>query len=596
MTRFLPPSAGASNVSHPLVFRPWRALMGLTVLAILAACRENTGAGRMAASGDSTQQMAATLADDATGPAAPVPGAQPGGTVTVLSVADFEHLDPAQNYVNTQQLTTLLFLRGLTVFREHPGGSFDVVGDLATNTGTTTDGGRTWTFTLREGIKYEDGRPITSRDIAYGIARSFSPDLPHGPHYIQQWLADDIEYNREYKGPYNGGSLMPPGVETPDDRTIVFRFKRPRPDMPFAAALAMTVPVPRDKDTRIEYDNRPFASGPYKIDTYQRGQRLVLVRNEHWDPATDPVRHQYPDTIRFEFGASGIQINERIIAAQGSDATALTWLVVPPEVLPKVLADSAVLGRVIQGLTQYTRYLAINTQRVPDLAVRQALNYAMDRENFLKVYGPMSAEPGTTILSPTTVGYVNYNAYDGGPTGNPEKAKELLGGRVVPLTYAYINTPRQQKIAAFLQSSLERAGFRLTIQAVDPDKWYTTIGLKDNPFDIYMAGWGSDWPSGVTIIPPLYDGRQIAPAGNQNFSYIDMPDMNARMDSISLITDLTEAGRKWAELDRDIMTKYAPIVPLTYERNFSLVGPRVGGAFLSSPYGAVALTNIHVKP
>ena len=319
---------------------PRSVLIGFAAAVTVTACTENTGqVGRSALTSEPVRQLSAALVDDATGPAAPVAGAKSGGTITVLQAADFEHLDPAQNYVNVQQIVALLFLRGLTVFREHPDGSFELVGDLATNTGVTNDGGRTWTFTLRNGLKYEDGRTITSQDIAYGIARSFSPDLPNGPHYIQQWLADAIDYNRDYKGPYNGGAPIPPGVETPDEKTIVFHFVTPRPDMPFAAAMSMTAPVPRDKDTRFEYDNRPFASGPYKIATYQRGQRLILVRNEHWDPATDPVRHQYPDTIRFEFGASIVQINERIIASQGPDAAAMTWQVVPPEVLPKVLAD-----------------------------------------------------------------------------------------------------------------------------------------------------------------------------------------------------------------------------------------------------------------
>ena len=583
MDRFLPPW-------------PRSVMAGFLTIASMAACTENTGqVGRSAITSDPVRQLTAALVDDATGPARPVAGAKPGGTITVLQQADFEHLDPAQNYVNVQQIAALLFLRGLTVFREHPDGSFELVGDLATNTGVTSDGGRTWEFTLRDGLKYEDGRPITSQDVAYGIARSFSPDLPNGPHYIQQWLADTIDYNRDYQGPYNGGALMPPGVETPDEKTIVFHFNTPRPDMPFAAAMSMTAPVPADKDTKFEYDNRPFASGPYKIATYQRGQRLILVRNEHWDPATDPVRHQYPDTIRFEFGASIVQINERIIASQGADATAMTWQVVPPEVLPKVLADAALLQRVVQGPTQFVRYLSINVQRVPDLAVRQALNFAIDRENFLKVYGPTSAEPGTTILSPTTMGYERYNAYDGGPTGDVEKAKEVLGGRTVPLVYGYVNRPQQQKMAAFLQSSLQRAGFELTIQAVDADQYYSTVGKRDNPFDIYMSGWGSDWPSGVTVIPPILDGRTIAPAGNQNFSYINMPDMNARMDSISLVTDLAAAGAQWAVLDREIMTKYAPVVPLTYERSFVLVGTGVGGTFLSSPFGAAALVDIFVK-
>jgi peptide/nickel transport system substrate-binding protein len=568
----------------------------LAVFATVAGCTENTGqTGAPAETDGAARTMATSIVDDATGPAAPVPGAKPGGTITVLYLADFEHLDPAQNYITHQQVAANVFMRTLTAFREHGDGTFDVVGDLATNTGTTTDGGLTWTYTLRDGIKFEDGRPITSRDIAYGVARTFSPDLPNGPHYLQQWLVDDLDYNKVYKGPYNGGAPIPPGVETPDDKTIVFRFAKPRPDMPFAAALPTTTPVPMDKDTRAEYDNRPFASGPYKIDSYQRGQSLVMVKNEHWDPNTDPLRHQYPDTMRFEFGASGVQINERLVASQGPDAAAISWAVVAPEVLPKVLGDSAVMSRVIQGLTQFNRYLAINMQRVPDLAVRQAMNYAIDRENFLKVYSPVGAVVGTTILSPTTLGYQHYNAYDAGPTGDTAKARELLGGRRVALTYAYPNSPRQQRIAAFLQTNLNAAGFDVTIQAVDFDQYVTSTARKDNPFDFYQQGWGSDWPSGATIIPPLFDGRTITPAGNQNNSFINEPEINARIDSISLITDLAEAGRQWAALDRDIMTKYAPVVPLTYEKNFSLIGTRVGGAFLSAPYGLPALTNIFVK-
>jgi peptide/nickel transport system substrate-binding protein len=582
------------TVARSALIRLCSLSLGLAATALLASCKENTGA-KLATNGDSVRAQTTKLVDNAVGPAAPVAGAKPGGMVTVFYLTDLEHFDPAQNYANLQQLATNTFLRTLTAFREHPDGSFELVGDLATSTGTATDSARTWTFTLRDGIRYEDGRPITSQDIAYGIARSFSPDLPHGAHYIQQWLANDLDYNKVYKGPYNGGAPMPPGVETPDAKTIVFHFKVPRPDLPYAAALPMTTPVPRDKDPKVQYDNRPFASGPYKIDSYPRGQSLTLVKNEQWDPATDPLRHQYPDTIRLVFINNNVQLNERVLAAQGSDAAALTWTLVPPEVLPRVLGDSAAMGRVIKGFTQYTRYLAINMQRVTDLKVRQALNYAIDRENYLKVYSPVGADPSTTILSPTTAGYVKYNAYDGGPNGNPAKAKELLGGKTVPLVFAYVNSPRYQKIAAFIQSNLQQAGFQVTLQAVENDQYYSNVGRKDNPFDFYMWGWGSDWPSGSTVIPPLFDGRTIAPSGNQNASFMNEPDVNAKIDSISVVSNLAEAGKEWAALDRYIMEKYAPIVPLTYEKWFSLTGPRVGGVFLSTAYGAPAITDVYVK-
>ena len=146
-----------------------RGVVFLVFVAAMAGCTENTGNRAAPGRDASVRTQSARIVDDATGPAAPIPDAKPGGTITVLYLADFEHLDPAQNYVTHQQVTANMFLRTLTAFREQGDGTFDLVGDLATNTGVTTDGGQTWTYTLRDGVKFEDGRPITSRDIAYGI-------------------------------------------------------------------------------------------------------------------------------------------------------------------------------------------------------------------------------------------------------------------------------------------------------------------------------------------------------------------------------------------------------------------------------------------
>ena len=575
--------------------RPLRMLsLGALAVALAASgCAKNTRTDT-GVDEEKSHVQTASLAANSDGPAPDVAGAKKGGTITVLMHKDFEHLDPAQNYVNVQQIAGQLLYRSLTAFREQGKGKLEVVGDLATNTGEKSDGGKTWTFRLKDGLKFEDGRPITSKEVAYGVARTFSPELPNGPHFIQQWLAGDLDYNKIYKGPYNGGAEIPPGVETPDEKTIVFKFNKPQPDMPFAAALPTTSPVPKDKDTKKGYDNRPFSSGPYKVETYNRGAKLTLVRNEHWDATTDPLRHAYPDRFEFAIGSNAVQTSERLVADTGSDQTALTWMSVPPEVLPKVVDNTELTSRVIEGNTQYNRYLNINTQRVTDLKVRQALNYAIDRENLLKVYGPKDAVPGTTLLSPTVSGFQKYNAYDGGKNGNVKKAKELLGGKTVKLVLGYGNTERGQKIAAFLKSNFEKAGFEIDMQPIDGDQYYSTVGKKDNQYDLYMGGWGSDWPLASTVIPPLFDGREIGAEGNQNLSYFNADDVNAKIDELKAM-EPAEAAKGWAELDEEIMRKYAPLVPLTYERNYTLIGSKVGGAFLSDSYGATSLLNIFVK-
>jgi peptide/nickel transport system substrate-binding protein len=154
-----------------------------------------------------------SIDDKATGPAPVIEGAEEGGTVRVVEPADVSHLDPARIYVNYMQNVSALMTRTLTGYRQ-VGDKVTLVGDLAENTGKTDDGGKTWTFKLRDGITYEDGSPIVAEDIKYGIERSFVTDYAGGPTYVQEWLADGPNIGKFYKGPYDGKSV--PGVTTPD--------------------------------------------------------------------------------------------------------------------------------------------------------------------------------------------------------------------------------------------------------------------------------------------------------------------------------------------------------------------------------------------
>jgi len=571
--------------------------VGILAVALAAAgCSKNTGEND--STGDTTEAstQTATLAENSDGPAPEVKGAKKGGTVTIYTSGDFEHLDPARTYVipATTTATNLLY-RSLTQFRENGDGKLEVVGDLATNTGEESDGGKTWKYTLKDGLKYEDGSAITAKDVAYGIARTFSPDLPEGPHYLQQWLAGSADYNAKYKGPYNGGALIPPNVEVPDDKTIIFKFPEPHADTPFMMAMVTSSPVPQARDNKAQYDNRPFSSGPYKIQTYNRTQKMVLVRNEHWDPKTDPARHNFPDSYVIDFTRNAEQASELLISDSGAAQTSLTMqdMTIPASVYPKAAQQAK--DRILTGPTQFVWNINFNTQRVKDLKLRQALNYAIDRQGLLKVWGSYAGDPGTTLLSPTTSGYQKYNAYDGGPNGNIEKAKELLGGKTVNLTYGYRNTERNQAVAAFLKSSLKPVGVELNIQPIDEDQYYTVIGKKNNQFDMYMYGWGADWPGGGTVIPPLWDGERITPEGNNNTAYLNDPKVNAEIDRVLALSDLTEQDKAWAELDKDIMTRLAPTIPVIYDKQTTLYGSKIGGIYLSAPYGNSGLNNLYVK-
>ncbi len=582
--------------------RTWGALtIGALAVALAASgCSSNTGSdtGSGGRGGESKQQGGISKdPKDSQGPAKKPEGAQSGGTVTIVQQADFEHLDPARNYVTNQQEAMGLVYRQLTQFKDDGGGNLLLVGDMATDAGKDVSDGKCtkWEYTLKDGLKYEDGTDVKAADVAYGVARAFSPDLAEGPHYIQQWLADDIAYNKTYKGPYNGGGDVPPGVEVSGDKTITFTFPKPHCDMPFAAAMATSSAVPKSKDTKTEYDLRPFGNGPYKIKTHKKDTELTLERNQYWDPKTDPIRNNFPDAWNFTFGLDDTQQNERLLADNGADQSTISWANVPPELLPKVTNDANAKKRVVEGATQFLWVVNINMQRVKDLNVRKALNLAMDKQGMLQVLGgPAAGSIATTLMSPTTIGYKKYDAFPSAPSGDAAKAKQLLGGKTVKLTYGYSNTPRRQKQAAIVKESLEKAGFQIALNPIDPAQYYTVLGRKDNPYDIYLTGWGSDWPSGSTIIPPLYDGRSIVPQGNQNYSYINESELNSEIDRISALP-ADEATAEWAKLDEMIMTKWAPVVPIYNDKNFTLVGSKIGGYFLSDSYGLTHLWSMFVK-
>ncbi len=582
--------------------RTWGALtIGALAVALAASgCSANTGSDSDSSGrgGDAKQSGGiATDPKDSQGPAKKPEGARSGGTITVLQQSDFEHLDPARNYVSTQQEATGLIYRTLTQFRDEGTGELLLVGDMATGPGKDISDGKCtkWEYTLKDGLKYEDGTDVKAADVAYGIARSFSPDLSEGPHYIQQWLADDIAYNKTYKGPYNGGAAVPPGVEVSGDKTITFTFAKPHCDLPFAASMATSAAVPKSKDTKTEYDMRPFSTGPYKIKSHLKDQSIVLERNQYWDPKTDPIRNNFPDGWKFTFGLDDTQQNERLLADNGADQSTISWANVPPELLPKVTSDPNAKKRVVEGATQYVWVVNINMQRVKDLNVRKALNLAMDKQGMLQVLGgPAAGSIATTLMSPTTIGYKKYDAFPAGETGDAAKAKQLLGGKKVKLVYGYSNIPRRQKQAAIVKESLEKAGFEIVLQPIDPAQYYTILGRKDNPYDIYLTGWGSDWPSGSTIIPPLYDGRSIQPAGNQNYSYINEQKLNSEIDRI-LALPADEATDQWAKLDEMIMRDWIPVVPVYNDKNYTLVGSKIGGHFLSDSFGATHLWSLFVK-
>jgi peptide/nickel transport system substrate-binding protein len=142
---------------------------------------------------------------------------------------------------------------------------------------------------------------------------------------------------------------------------------------------------------------------------------------------------------------------------------------------------------------------------------------------------------------------------------------------------------------------MKKLGITIKIKSVDSAVFYDTVGDIKNETEFVVAGWGPDWPSAISVIPPLFDGRQIVPTGNQNFSQLNVPELNTEMDRIAALKDVDEANKAWAALDKKILTDYAPIFPLLNEKQVFLFGKNVKGAYMMSLFGSIDLSNLSVK-
>lgn len=314
-----------------------------------------------------------------------------GGTLTVLNANPQEDFDPARLYTSGGGNVPSLVFRTLTTRnRENGAAGAEVVPDLATDTGRPNKDATVWTYTLKKGLTYEDGTPITSADIKYGIERSFAAELSGGAPYLRDWLIGGADY----QGPYKDKKGLD-SIETPDDLTIVFHLDKPEGEFPYLATQTQFTPVPKAKDTGTKYEEHPVSSGPYKVVRNENdGERLVLERNPHWSASTDAERKAYPDRIDVRSGLDSSVINQRLSSSQGADAAAVTTDTnLGPAELAKVTGDKELAARVGTGHFGYTNYIAFNPKVKPfdDPKVRQAISYAVDRTSVINAAGGSSS-------------------------------------------------------------------------------------------------------------------------------------------------------------------------------------------------------------
>jgi peptide/nickel transport system substrate-binding protein len=530
-----------------------------------------------------------------------------GGTIYYLTNAEqFDQIDPQRIYTGED----LAFFNG-TIYRTLTAYKFSadaaegtsLVPDLATDTGTVADGGKTWSFTLVDGATFQDGAPITCADVAYGVSRTFATDvITGGPTYAISML--DIptaeDGSSAYKGPYTGEGqeLFDKAVTcSADGKTVTFHLNKPVPDFNYTTTLLSFSPVPKAADTGEKYGDAPVASGPYLIESNKNGKggKMVLARNPKWDPASDTYRGAFPDNWEVDYGIDPKVIDQRTMTSSGNDSFAINNGI-EPEQLAVVFkspteANPEYNGRAISTLDPYVRYFAINTQKVPNLKIRQAIAVALDREALRKnAGGDFSGDYADGVIKPNMgQDFAPTGMWDTllgqkiPDTGDPEYAKKLIAesGEAAPtITFDYPQSPTADKAAAIVVDSLGKAGITAKPNPIEPGQYYGVVFDPEKAHELINAGWGPDWPNASTIIPELF-----TPTGGFNLSQYDNPEYNKAVDAAKVELDRAKQAKMWQDLNTQAMADVVA-VPTRFGREQRMAGKQVGPIYLWPAYGS----------
>ncbi|NEA54249.1 ABC transporter substrate-binding protein [Streptomyces sp. SID13666] len=554
------------------------AIAASTSLAVLSACSSaggNTGTQHGKAPAIKAGQSAVRMGTEAEshGPAPVISGAGRGGTVTVLDTADYDHLDPQKVYVSQGYDVLNMVDRQLTGYTVINGQRV-LVGDLATNTGQASDQGRTWTFHLKSGATWQDGQAVTAQQVRYGIERSFQKGFENGPVYWQEWLTGTstiTDAQKKYAGPATGDM---PAIVTPDASTIVFHFPKPQSDVPFAAALGTASPVRKDKDTGSAYDLSPYSCGPYQIAAHTQNVSMKLVPNLHWKADTDPIRYQYADAYEFGFGKELVNIDQQMLSTAGNGPTTMSLSnAIAPSLNDTVnnRADRGSIAYQPQGIFGY--WFAINTARITDVNLRTALLYAFPKEQLRQLQGgAFAGQYGTTVTTPDLLGYRDYDTFHAPARGDVATAQKYLARsaqKLSTLVYAYRSGDGagQQQVQV-LASAYAKIGIHVVAKPLDATTYYDTIGAKGAPYDMFLTGWGADWPSPSTVLPNVFDARQGPWYDSSRF---DSSADTAEFDRIAALSDASAKAAAYIALEKKIMAG-VPVIPYLYSQGYQIHG------------------------
>ena len=452
--------------------------------------------------------------------------------------------------------------------KSYPAG-LRLIPEIATDQPRIADGGKTYTFTIRKGVRFSTGEAVTARSFAHTINRLLDPRMRSG-----NWSdLDDIVGARAL---HEGKADTVSGVVTRGN-TLTIRLTNAAGD--FATTVGTLCVVPASMPIDPDGASAPTPSAaPYYISEYLPGERIVLERNRHYTGG----RPHHVDRIVAFHGGTGEDVLDRIERGE------LDYGYLAPgaygeragELVRKYGLDNK--SRLFSAPALNIRFVVLNTSRPlfrnnPQL--RQAVNFAVDRRKLIRERGSYSSYPTDQYLPPFMPGFRNERIY---PLEGPDlaRARALAKGRTrAGKVVAYVSSTAPGAVAQgqVLAANLARIGLKVEVKPFPSGVLFQKMATPGEPFDIGLAGVIDIQPPPETILNYMFDGATIKNAPEfGNYSYFNSPRYNRLLQRASQLPLGKARTRAYAALDVDLARNAAPVVAYAYDRALTLVSERTG--------------------
>ena len=512
-----------------------------------------------------------------------------GGTMRLVAVSAGGTFDPQINYtLQYWQLYQSLY-DGLVTFK-HANGSegFIIVPDLAEEMPQAQDGGKTYVFKLRKGVKFSNGQEVTVKDVVASFQRIFKISGPTSGTFYNGIVGADACLKTAATCTLDGGVV---GDEAAG--TITFHLVAPDSEffdklaVPHAVILPASTP-PKDMGSDIIP-----GTGAYMAAAYDTNKQLKMVRNPYFTEwSADAQPDGYPDEIDMDFGLTE---EAEVTAVENGQAD---WMFDQPPADRLGELGSKYKDRLFINTLTAMYYMPMNTNLPPfdNVKARQAVSYAIDRKATVKLFGgPKLAEPACQILPPGFPGYEAYCPYTKNPGATwsaPDmaKAKELVkesGTAGQKVTIIVEDLAPNRAIGVYMQSLLKQLGYVADVKVMSSNVQFTYIQNTKNKVQISLTEWYQDYPAASDFLNVLFGCDSFHPESDSSVNIAGFCDkkIDADMkDALATgVTDDAAANKKWAQIDKEVTDAAAAAVLFT-PKHVDFISKRTGNFMFNGQY------------